>query len=131
MSYLADTDWVIDYLRGNESAIDRLHALAASGLAISLITYGELYDGIYSSSDATNEELGLRRFLEWANILSLNEDIMRRFAHIRGDLRRLGQRIGDMDVLIAATAIEHELTLVTRNLAHFTRIPHLRIYTDS
>jgi predicted nucleic acid-binding protein len=41
---------------------------------------------------------------------------MQRFAHIRGELRRSGQIIGDFDILIAATAIYHNLTLVTRNI---------------
>jgi predicted nucleic acid-binding protein len=35
--------------------------------------------------------------------------------------------IPDMDLLIAATALEHDLTLVTRNLSHFSRIPELRL----
>jgi len=36
--------------------------------------------------------------------------------------------IGDADIMIAATAIYHNLELVTRNVQHFHRIPHLRIH---
>lgn len=53
---------------------------------------------------------------------------MRRFARIRGDLRRAGQIIADPDILIAATAIQRNLTLVTGNLKDFQRIPDLTLY---
>lgn len=48
---------------------------------------------------------------------------------IRGALTRpLQQQIGDMDLLIAATAITHQLILVTRNVKDFQHIPRLEIY---
>ncbi len=53
---------------------------------------------------------------------------MRRFARLRGELRRQGQLIGDPDILIAATALDHSLTLVTRNLKDFQRISNLRLF---
>jgi tRNA(fMet)-specific endonuclease VapC len=56
---------------------------------------------------------------------------MQRFARIRGELRRTGNIIGDFDILIGATALQHKLTLVTRNLRDYTRIPHLDIYKAS
>ena len=56
---------------------------------------------------------------------------MKRFARIRGRLRATGQTIGDTDILIAATAIEHDLTLVTRNRRHYDRIPDLTLYEQS
>ncbi|HZS01169.1 MAG TPA: type II toxin-antitoxin system VapC family toxin [Chloroflexota bacterium] len=58
----------------------------------------------------------------------MNKSIMREFAHIRGNLRASGMIIGDADIMIAATAIYHNLELVTRNVQHFHRIPHLRIH---
>ena len=53
---------------------------------------------------------------------------MESFAHIRGELRARGQIIGDADILIAATALDNDLTLVTQNTRHFSRIPNLRLY---
>jgi len=61
----------------------------------------------------------------------MNEDVARRFGIIRGSLRAKGQVIGDSDMLIAATALHHSLTLVTRNIRDFQRIPDLRIYQSS
>ena len=48
-------------------------------------------------------------------------------AEIYGKLYRQGQLITDADILIAATALVHNLTLVTENVAHFQRIIELRL----
>jgi predicted nucleic acid-binding protein len=45
----------------------------------------------------------------------------------RAALRQQGLLIPDMDLLIAATALEHDLTLVTRNQRHFVRLPGLQM----
>jgi len=52
---------------------------------------------------------------------------MRHFARVRSLLRRQGNLIPDLDLLIAATALEHELVLLTRNRRHFERISQLRL----
>ena len=126
--YLVDSDWVVDYLKGRQQAVQLLSQLAPSGLAISLITFGEIYEGIYYSANPKASELGFRQFLRGVDVLPLNRHIMQRFARIRGNLRRTGQFIGDPDILIGATALHHGLTLVTRNVSHFQHIPGLVLY---
>jgi len=56
---------------------------------------------------------------------------MKQYARIRGVLRAQGQLIGDLDTLIAATALHHDLTLTTQNTRHFSRIPDLKLYQTS
>ena len=129
MSHLIDSDWVADYLRGRSEAVAVLPAL--DGRAISLITFGEIYEGIYYGRDPGGAERGFRRFLRAVDVLPLTRTIMRRFARVRGQLRSQGQLISDPDLLIAVTALHHNLTLVTRNLRHFRRIPGLQIYKPS
>lgn len=128
MSYLVDTDWVIDYLKGVDAAARLLDSLAHEGLAISLITYGEIYEGVYYGKNPSQQEAVFQNFLQGVSVLILTESIMREFARIRGQLRRQGQIIGDADILIAATAIDHRVTLLTQNVRHFERIPHLLLY---
>jgi predicted nucleic acid-binding protein len=60
-------------------------------------------------------------------MVPLTDPVMETFARIRADLRRGGRLISDLDLLIAATAIHHDLTLITRNVRHFERIPALSI----
>ena len=57
--------------------------------------------------------------------------ILKRFARLRGQLRAQGQLIGDLDLLIAATALYYDLTLVTHNTRHFSRITDLKLYQPS
>lgn len=126
--YLIDTDWVIDYLKGIERAGRLFDSLSHAGIAISLITYGEIFEGIYYGRAPQQQEQIFRSFLQVCRVLPLSTGSMERFAHIRGLLRAKGQLIGDADLLIAATALEHDLTLLTQNLRHFKRIPTLKLY---
>ena|SRR5216684_3241048 len=128
MTPLVDTDWLADYLNGTPGAVRLLTSLLPQGLAISLITFGEIYEGIYYGRNPRQAEQIFLRLLHGIDVLPLNRAIMRRFARLRGDLRRRGQIIADPDILIAATALHHRLTIITRNLAHFQRIPNLTIY---
>ncbi|CAN5168646.1 type II toxin-antitoxin system VapC family toxin [soil metagenome] len=127
MSYLFDSDRVVDYLKGQADAIALLTDLTADYSAISVITYGEVYEGIYYGRDPQQTERGFERFLDDVVVLPLGRDVARIFARVRGGLRRSGQLISDTDLFIAATALQYDLTLVTRNVRHFERIPDLKL----
>ena len=128
MSYLVDTDWVVEYLKGRQPATQILTSLRREDLAISLITYGEVYEGIYRGRDIEEHLKGFLLVLDRVRVLPLDLSIMRRFAQIRGELRTQGQLIGDLDTLIVATALEYDLTLLTHNTRHFARIAGLKLY---
>ena len=129
--YLIDTDWVVDVLRGQQPAIQSLREIAVDGLAISIITYGELVEGAVHAQNPVVAQAGLDQFLEEKDILPLTLEIMDRFGHVRGTLRSQGNLIGDLDLLIGVTAVHHGLELVTRNRRHFDRIPGLSFYSGS
>jgi tRNA(fMet)-specific endonuclease VapC len=130
MSYLLDSDWIIDVLNGQQLATQTLITLAPQGLFLSMITYGELYEGAYYSRDPQKALTDLQTFLTGKTILPLSASIMERFGVVRGSLpRHVRQQVGDMDLLIAATALHHGLDLVTRNLRDFRLVPGLVIYT--
>jgi tRNA(fMet)-specific endonuclease VapC len=128
VTYIVDTDQVASFLNGRAEAVARLGALVPQGLAISIVTYGEIYEGTYFGRQPAEDERAFRTFLGGGTrILALSRPIMRRFARLRGDLRRRGLLLPDPDLLIAATAMHHNLTLVTRNRAHFTRVAGLNL----
>ena len=131
MRYLLDSDWVVDHLNERPDAVRLLAALVDDGLAISLMTYGEIYEGILYARRWEESEAAFLNLLRWVRVLAPDEAIMRRFAGIRGGLRARGELIGDADILIAATALHHDLILVTRNLSHFARISDLKLYRQS
>jgi tRNA(fMet)-specific endonuclease VapC len=128
MTLLLDSDWVMDWLTGTARARAMLHSLRRERLAISAMTYGEIYEGIYFGRDPVQAEQVFLNFLRTVDVLPLSRRVLRCFARIRGDLRSKGQLIGDPDLLIAATAIYHEFPLVTRNRTHFSRISDLVLY---
>jgi tRNA(fMet)-specific endonuclease VapC len=128
MRYLIDTDWVASYLNGRQEATELFSRIEQEDLFISLITYGEIYDGIYYGRNPRQFERVFRELLKGVQIVPLNRAITQRFARVRGALRSGGQIIGDLDLLIAATALHHGPTLVTPNRRHFQRIPNLPLH---
>lgn len=127
LQYLVDTDWVIHYLNGREDIVNRLHTLRPDGLGLSVIALGELYEGVYYSRDPEKDEQGLNDFLRGVTVLGIDEETSRIFGRERGRLRQSGQLIGDIDLLIAATALQYDVTLLSNNRRHFERIDGLRI----
>ena len=127
ITYLVDADWVIHHLNGNTAVIKRLEALQSEGLGLSVIALAELYEGVYYSHDRETSEEKLSAFLESVTIVGLDDETARIFGRERGRLRQAGQIIGDMDLMIAATALQYDLTLLSNNRRHFDRIDGLRI----
>src|SRR5438132_13976130 len=95
VKYLIDTDWVVPFLKGRAEAQTLLNSLAPDGIAISLITYGEIYDGIYFGRDPKRHERVFLSFLRGAKVIPLNKPIMKQFALFRGELREVGKIVGD------------------------------------
>jgi tRNA(fMet)-specific endonuclease VapC len=129
MAYLIDSDWVIDYLAGIPEALGLLDRLADERIAISIVTYMEVYQGVERSDEPKEAERQLASFLESVPLLPISPAVARRCAGLRETLRRQGRRVNNraLDLLLAATAIEHNLTLVTRNVRDYADIPGLAI----
>lgn len=128
MLYLIDTDWVIHCLHGVRRVMDRVVQLRPDGIAISVISLAELYDGVFGGTDPAGKEQELLDFLA-RGIASVELDAATAtlFARERSRLRRAGSPIGDLDLLIAATALRHNLTLLSNNRRHFQRINGLNL----
>ena len=113
MQYLVDTDWAIDHMRRRDLVVNRIRELAPFGLGISIVSLGELYEGEFNSATPEDEARVLRIFLNGVEVIPLDETICRIFARERSRLRASGTLIGDMDILIGATALRHDLTLLS------------------
>jgi len=128
MPYILDADWIIDALAGKRYARVTIERLAPQGLAVSVITLGEIYEGAFHYASPETHLAAFRRFLAPFRLVGINEPIMERFAQIRSNLRREGKLIPDFDLLLAATALHYDLTVLTGNRRHFARIPALKLY---
>ena len=130
MKYLVDTDWIIDHFRGVELITRKLEDIAPQGVAISIISLAEIYEGIFTSKDPAKSQQLLDEFLAPdLKVLGIKEDICRVFGMERTNLRKKKQLIGDMDLLIASTALHHNLTILTNNLKHFERVEGLKTFS--
>jgi tRNA(fMet)-specific endonuclease VapC len=127
MKYLLDTDTCIALLRGHEQAVERAKKVVPDDLAISSITRYELRYGALRCSGKRRgqESRKVTLFLDVLHEIPFTEDTAEGAAEIRCALESLGHGIGPMDTLIAATAIEAGLTLVTGNLREFSRVKGL------
>lgn len=126
MKYLLDTDVIINQLRGTKG-LDP--SIVHEPLFISLITYGEL---LYGAEKSINRKRSLHLVEDFISqfqisIITLNEKIMKIYATVKAELDSAGKRIDDFDLLIAASALNQSLTLVTENTRHFQRIHGLLI----
>ncbi len=85
---------------------------------------------IYGAKKSKNIEKNLattHRVSELFPIINISPAIMETFGEIKASLGKKGQIIDDMDLLIASTALTHNLILVTNNEKHFRRIEGLEI----
>ncbi len=128
MRYLCDSDLLIDFLDELNAAVSIIAPLLDEGLGVSLIAVGEVYDGVLGGRDPVQAERRFLAVLERTSLVGLDLPTMRIFAELRRHLRVNGKETGDNDLMIAATALRHHLTLVTRNRRHFDRVPGLRLY---
>jgi len=82
------------------------------------------------SDNLATAERKLSAFLDSVPLLPISPAVARRCASLRETLRRQGKRVNNraLDLLIAATAIEHDLTLVIRNLQDYGDIPGLETF---
>jgi|SRR3990167_5110727 len=128
MKYILDTNVVVDLLRRK---VRFKEEFLEEGSGISVITRGELVYGAYKS-DRPKENLRLIKGLiveARLQVLDINEEIIDRFGELKVELEQQGRRLEDFDLLIAATAINLGLTLVTSNVKHFARIKGLKMLT--
>ncbi|HEV2108088.1 MAG TPA: type II toxin-antitoxin system VapC family toxin [Thermomicrobiales bacterium] len=130
LSYLFDTDRVIDFLNAQPDAHHLVARFLPAGIAISIVTYAELLEGILGSHDVAEGERELHAFLRSVAVLDISRPVARRVAEIRLDLRHRGRPVNNRiaDLFIAATALHHDLMLVTRNTRDYEDIPGLVVH---
>ena len=128
MNYLLDTNWMIQLLAGHKETAAFHKRIHPDKMAVSYITAGEIYDVAFAYANPQAHLSSFRQFLAPFTLLTLNDSIMETFAEVRSYLRRRGELISDFDILIGATALHHDLTLLAYNTRHFKRIPDLKVY---
>ena len=132
MAFLFDTDAISELLRPRpiKAYIEWLMTVPRERQFTSAVVIGELYKGAYRSQardrHLTNIE---QRVLPAVTVMPYDIGTAKVFGKIRGFLEETGTILPYADLQIAATALYHNLELVTGNLRHFKRISGLRFNT--
>jgi tRNA(fMet)-specific endonuclease VapC len=120
---VADTDVLIDFLRGREPWAARIDLELGANLATTSVSAFELWSGV----KGRREKEALDAVLGATRILPLGPREAREAAAVRRELEAKGLSIGMADSLIAGICRAHECTLLTGNRKHFERVPGLRL----
>lgn len=119
--YCIDSDILIDYLRGEDIARDFLvKASKKTQLWISIISVVELYSGRETRNKKKRDSIN--QFLSKFYLIDLTLPTAQHAGELRRDYSK-----PFADMIVAATAMAHNLTLVTRNIKHFHEIKGLKV----
>ena len=128
--FLFDTDTLSQVMKPNPSSalLSRLASVPPDEQFTSSITVGEL---VYGAYHGPRTEYHLRQLEEivWpiVQILPFDRASGEIYGSLRADLERAGTPLGEPDLRIAAIALTNNLTVVTRNVRHFSRVRGLRV----
>ena len=126
--FMLDTDTVSLYLRENRSVASKLSAHRPSEVCLSSITLGELRFGADKRGSKRLHRM-IDTLIASVESVPFDSTAAAMFGRVRAHLEAKGKPIGALDTLIAAHALALDLTLVTNNTKHFTRVPELRTET--
>ncbi|HUG94109.1 MAG TPA: type II toxin-antitoxin system VapC family toxin [Planctomycetaceae bacterium] len=126
MSHLLDTDTCSAYLKSDPRVVARVMQ-HFGGLHVSVVTVGELLTWALRSGAPQARLQGIQDLLANSTVIEVDLPVAERFGELRAALFDRGRPVHEMDLFVAATALVHNLVLVTHNVQHFAHIPGLTI----
>ena len=130
MAYLFDTDALSEVLRPRPAKryLEWLRTIPRSEQFTSTVVIGELYGGAFRSAESARHLQNIEsRVLPAITVLVYDLPSALIYGRIRARLELAGRMLADADLQIAATALQHDLELVTGNLRHFQRVPGVKV----
>ncbi len=122
-----DTSFLIDLLRESPAAekLLRYYEERYEPLTTTWVNAAELFDGVFSPRGRKGEIGKVRGMLERLEVLEMSTEVCEKYGRLVNELRSKGVPIGDLDTLIASTAMTHRQIMVTRNKGHFEKVAGL------
>jgi tRNA(fMet)-specific endonuclease VapC len=128
MKWMLDTNACIRYLSGRAPHLQRrLDATNAGEVGICSLVKAELYYGAARSTNPVQSRAIQDRLISGMKCMPFDDSSVNQYAVIRSALAAAGRPIGPIDMLIAAIAVTHGVTLVTHNTTEFSRVIGLKI----
>ena len=126
MSFLIDTDICSDYLKNDRQVIGKV-MLHFGGLSLSVVTVGELLVWALRVKSPASRLQAIQDLLAAADVIEVDLAVAEKYGEIRAALLDQGQDPGPMDLLNAAIALVHNMTMVTHNVKDYANVPGLTI----
>lgn len=128
---LLDTNIVSFQFRGDTRAALYRARMAGQVQAVAFVTLAELYKWPIERGFSPERQAALERHLRTYLVLPFDDALARRWAEMSVQIKRAGRAISDADGWIAATALRHNLALVTHNPRHFEHVPGLTVISEA
>lgn len=127
MAFLIDSDILIYCLKGEKQVATNFLRHETEAKYISVISYGELLYGAHNSQKIEKNLAVVYKLRNLFRIINVDQAVIEIFAKLKAQNRKVGQIVDDMDLMIAATALCNNLTLVTNNEKHFKGLSGLLV----
>ncbi len=124
--YLIDTNTCIFFIKGKFNLLEKFESAGTENCFISEITLAELKFGVANSEYPEKNQKNLDNFLTGVTIIPIFH-ALDFYAKEKSRLRKSGKPVDDFDLLIGATAVTHDLVMVTNNTDHFKRIKGIQL----
>lgn len=124
--YLIDTNICIYFIKGKFDLDKKFKKVKNENCYISEISLAELMFGVENSQNKETNKIVLNNFLSGIKILPIFHSI-EFYAREKARLRKTGKTIDDFDLLIGATAVIHNMIMVTNNTSHFENIKGIKL----
>lgn len=123
---------MFSFLMKPQDTRNAIYAKRVAGklIALSFVTVGELIFGARKRSWGTAKIADLERRLRGAVIVPYDRLLCDTYGRLKAETRAAGITVGDNDMWIAASAVRHNVPLITHNRRHFERIPALVLISE-
>jgi len=125
--YVLDTDTLIYFLKGHQNVVERVTDTLSENITTTIINQAELLFGVFNSLKKKQNLDKVEKFLDNIDIEPFCQGSAYIFAEQKALLKKQGNIVADLDLMIASIAMYHQRTLVTNNTKHFARINGLMI----
>ena len=127
MNYIVDTDILIYFFKNNKKVVEKFSEISNENIFTTIINYTELLFGAYNSINVEQNLKKFKSFLEDINVLDFDKEAAEKFSQLKTTLKREGNLIEDLDLMIASICLVNNFVLVTNNTKHFSRIEGLSV----
>jgi len=122
MKYLIDTDIASYYLRGKYNLLEVFKNKGPLNLRLSVVTLAQMQVLAYKNPHSKINLSSIGNLARWLSLLDIDRNTWEIFSRTKAELDKRGKPRGDLDILQASIAKQHDLIVITHNTNHYEDI---------